>query len=123
MLLDDQYVVVSNMILPPLLQELSWNYCLHRPSGQVLPSPVAGAFVELPAPGFSEVGDRRELGLDQLPGIVSPGQILQRPLRVLLAVILYVKVSDHVIRDVVHHNHVLDLAKISHLVEHLAVEI
>jgi len=66
-------------------------------------TPVTRALFEEAATRFVEVRHRRILYMDCLTCIETAIETFESPLRIRLAVILYIDVSDHVITYVIAH--------------------
>ena len=64
-------------------------------------APVTRALFKEAAPRFVEIRHRRILYVDRLARVETPVQAFEGALRVSLAVILDVDVSDHVVTDVI----------------------
>mmetsp|Transcript_59491 Transcript_59491/g.166144 ORF Transcript_59491/g.166144 Transcript_59491/m.166144 type:complete len:294 (+) Transcript_59491:772-1653(+) len=82
----------------------------------------AKRFMECAAPGFPKITDDCQLRQYEVPLVVTASKPVQSPFRITFRVILHIDVADHVVRDVVHHDHVFDLAIVCQLHKDLLVE-
>lgn len=86
-------------------------------------SALAAAVDVLLALGVEEVGDRGEDSTDLLALEEAAIDVVEGVLGVLLVAVLDVDVAHDVVAQVVHHDHVLDLAVLAHLAEDLLEEL
>jgi hypothetical protein len=86
-------------------------------------SALAAAVDVLLALGVEEVGDWGEDRADLLAVPEPAVDVLERVFGVVLVAVLDVDVAHDVVAQVVHHDHVLDLAVLAHLLEDLLEEL
>jgi len=86
-------------------------------------SSVAGALLVLAASGLPEVCDGRELGNDGAAVVEAALEGLQRLGCRLLLAEFDVHVAHHMVRQIVAHVHILQLAELRQFLKHVLVEI
>ena len=85
-------------------------------------STLACALFILTALGFSKVSHRRVLGHDHTATVVASVHAFHSCLSLLLISKFDIDVANHVVSNVVSHNHLVHLAKLSHLHKDFFVE-
>ena len=88
-----------------------------------VPAPLALSICVLAALGFSEVSDRAVLDVDRVPVVVLASHRPQYALSLFLCGELDVEIADHVLSDVVSHDHVKDLSLLAELEEYFLKEL
>lgn len=84
---------------------------------------VALAFIVLSALAFSEVSNWGVLAHNHSSSVISSVESIEGTLCLFLSDELDVDISDHVVSDVVHHDHFLQLAELGQFHKHFLIEV